>query len=398
MAFTKAYIPYGAYWSSPFSKWQGSLANEHAVELAAVTARKCFEARGIDPTQLENLYFGITVPQPSVFYGGPWLAGLLGSPGISGPMIGQACITGVVVTKMAAQDVEQGLVEASLAITGDRCSNGPHMVFASQKKPGATPVSEDWVWDNFGFDPWAKNSMLETAENVAAEHDVGRQQMDEVTARRYAQYQDALADDRAFQRRFMMPVEIGKGKRAKTIDGDEGIFPTTLDGLQGLKAVLPDGKVTFGSQTHPADGNAGLIVTTRERAAAMASDDKIEIQLLGFGSARTKKGYMAAAMVPAARAALDDAGLKADQMKAVKTHNPFAVNDIVLAKELGLDLETMNNYGCSLVWGHPQGPTAMRLLVELIEELAEKGGGHGLFAGCAAGDTAAGMVIEVRSK
>jgi acetyl-CoA acetyltransferase family protein len=395
MAFTKAYIPYGGYWSSPFSKWQGSLAGEHAIELAAATARTFFENRKIDPEQLDNLYHGQTVPQPHCFYGGPWLAGLLGSPGITGPVVGQACITGTTCMKLAAQDVEEGVARTSLVITLDRCSNGPHLYYPSQTAPGATGKSEDWVWDNFGFDPWAKNSMLQTAENVAKEHGVGREEQDVVTARRYAQYQDALADDRAFQRRYMVPVVIGKGKRAVTVEGDEGIFPTTLEGLRALKPVLPDGTVTFGSQTHPADGNAGLVVTTQERAAELSADPKIEVRILSMSTARTKKGYMAAATIPAARAALADAGLKPSDMAAVKTHNPFAVNDIVLAKELGFDLENMNNYGSSIVFGHPQAPTALRIVIELIEELALKGGGHGLFAGCAAGDTAAACIVKV---
>ncbi|MEE8412120.1 MAG: thiolase family protein, partial [Acidobacteriota bacterium] len=74
---------------------------------------------------------------------------------------------------------------------------------------------------------------------------------------------------------------------------------------------------------------------------------------------------------------------------------PFAVNDLYLAKELGLDANDFNNFGSSLIFGHPQGPTGMRLVIELIEELAQTGGGHGLFVGCAAGDTAAGVVVKV---
>jgi len=395
MPFTKAYIPYGGYWSSPFSKWQGSFANEHAIELAAGTARRFFEQRKIDPEGLDNLYHGQTVPQPHCFYGGPWLAGLLGSPAITGPVVGQACITGITCVKFAAQDVEDGTAATSLVVTLDRCSNGPHLYYPSQTAPGATGASEDWVWDNFGHDPWARNSMLQTAENVAAEHGITREQQDEVAARRYEQYGDALADDRAFQRRYMVGVEIGKGKRAKLVEEDEGIFPTTLEGLKKLKPVLPDGTVTFGSQTHPADGNAGLLVATKERAAELSADAKVEIRLIGMGAARTKKGYMAAATIPATHAALKDAGLKAADITAVKTHNPFAVNDIVLAKELGFDLENMNNYGSSIVFGHPQAPTALRIVIELIEELVLKGGGHGLFAGCAAGDTAAACVVKV---
>ena len=82
-------------------------------------------------------------------------------------------------------------------------------------------------------------------------------------------------------------------------------------------------------------------------------------------------------------------------MAAIKTHNPFAVNDLYFAKTMGVDWRGMNNYGCSLVWGHPQAPMGTRAVIELIEELALRGGGFGLFTGCAAGDTAMAVVLEV---
>jgi acetyl-CoA acetyltransferase len=104
---------------------------------------------------------------------------------------------------------------------------------------------------------------------------------------------------------------------------------------------------------------------------------------------------MAAAPVPAAEMALKDAGLKIEDMKAIKTHNPFIVNDINMAKRMEFDVMHMNNYGCSMVYGHPQSPTAGRLIAELLEELVMLGGGYGLWAGCAAGDTGAAMIFKV---
>ena len=103
------------------------------------------------------------------------------------------------------------------------------------------------------------------------------------------------------------------------------------------------------------------------------------------------------APVPAAQKALDMAGLTIADIDAVKTHNPFAVNDVVFARETGFDVNRMNNYGCSLIFGHPNGPTGMRLVIELIEELVQRGGGRGLFTGCAAGDTGMAVVVEVTS-
>jgi len=179
------------------------------------------------------------------------------------------------------------------------------------------------------------------------------------------------------------------------VEEDEGVTPSTAEGLARLKPVEPNGVLTFGAQTHPADGNCGFIVTTRERARELSADPHMEIQILSYGFSRAKRAYMAQAPVPAAEMALRNAGLKIKDMKAVKTHNPFAVNDINMAKQMNFDVMWMNNYGSSMIYGHPQGPTAGRLIVELLEELAMLGGGYGLWAGCAAGDSGASLVVKV---
>jgi acetyl-CoA acetyltransferase len=107
---------------------------------------------------------------------------------------------------------------------------------------------------------------------------------------------------------------------------------------------------------------------------------------------------MAQAIVPAARQALSRAGISLEEVRVIKSHNPFAVNDIYFCREMGVKPEAMNHYGSSLVWGHPQGPTGLRLIIETIEELILVGGGYGLFVGCAAGDTAAAAVVKVAGK
>ena len=403
MFFQRTFIPYGGYWSTPFCRWQGSLAHLHAVPFAADIAARALEERGISPQALNSLYFGITVPQRYSFYGGPWLAGLMGAETITGPMIGQACATGARLMALAGFEVEAsagaGEEPVLLTITADRCSNGPHLYYPSPMGPGGTGDTEDWVLDNFGYDPFARNAMIDTAENVAREAGITREEQDEMTLLRYQQYGDASKDNSAFLRRFMvMPIEVKDARGRKilaTVDGDEGVFPTTADGLARLKPVQQGGTVTYGTQTHPSDGNCGVIVTTRERARALSRDSNVEIQLLSYGEARAKKGYMAMAVVPAARQALSRAGISVEDVKVIKTHNPFAVNDIYFCREMGVRPEAMNNYGSSLIYGHAQGPTGHRLIIEVIEELVIAGGGYGLFVGCAAGDTGAGVVLKV---
>ena len=183
-------------------------------------------------------------------------------------------------------------------------------------------------------------------------------------------------------------------KKTIVVEEDEGITPCTAEGMARLK-TQPDCVVTFGAQTHPADGNAGIVVTSKERAKELSADGNITIQIVAYGYSRADKAHMPEAPVPAARMVLANAGIDAADLAAVKTHNPFTINDLAMGKLMGIDDSIFNNYGSSLIFGHPQGPTTMRLLVELIEELVMKGGGYGLLAGCAAGDSGAALVIKV---
>jgi acetyl-CoA acetyltransferase len=311
----------------------------------------------------------------------------------------QACATGVRTLLAATQEIELGMAGTALAITCDRTSNGPHLYYPNPRGPGGTGTAEDWMLDNFNCDPLGPHAMITTAENVVKKYGITTAQQHEVVLRREEQYRQSLADGAAFLKRFMtLPFDVptpNYRKSAGTLEADEGISHSTPEGLAKLRSVVEGGTITFGGQTHPADGNAAIVVTTAERARELSTDPKIAVRLHGFGLARAALAYMPEATIPAAQRALEQAGCSVSQMAAIKTHNPFAVNDLCFAKATGVDPMTMNNYGCSLVWGHPQAPMGTRSVIELIEELVMRGGGFGLFTGCAAGDTAMAVVIEV---
>lgn len=398
MLFTKVYLPYKGYYSSPFCRWQGKMANDNSVVLGATTANRWFSSRDLDPTMIDYLYYGTTVAQRHMFYSHTWAASMLvdGKKDLPALLVHQACTTSATCVHLAAVNVEVGTYETAFALMSDRTSNGPHIIWPNPLGPGGEVISENWNMDNFNYDPWGMKKMVQTAENVAAEAGITREESDSVALRRYEQYQDSLANDRAFQKRYMFPVEVTVSrKETMMVEEDEGIIPSTAEGLARLKPVEPNGVLTFGAQTHPADGNCGFIVTNRERARELSADPHMEIQIISYGFSRAKRAYMAQAPVPAAEMALRNAGLKIKDMKAVKTHNPFSVNDINMAKRMNFDVMWMNNYGSSMIYGHPQGPTAGRLIVELLEELVMLGGGYGLWAGCAAGDSGASLVVKV---
>lgn len=398
---TKAFIPYKGYYSTPFSRWQGSLANEHAVILAGNTSKRWLADKDWDPRMFDYLILGMTIGQPQWFYASPWAAALIGATDAPGVTISQACTTSATCLFQAAVGIETGLYENVYTLMTDRCSNGPHTIWPNPNGPGGEVISENWLMDNFNSDPNVGLKMIETAENVGKEGGFTKEQCDDLTLRRYEQYLMALENDRAFQKGYMFPAEVRVSKK-KTIlvEEDEGIMPSTKEGLAALKPMIPDGILTFGSQTHPADGNCALVVTSEERAKELSTDPSLNIQIISYGYSRAKPGYMAAAPVPAARMALEKAGLKIQDMKAVKTHNPFVVNDLYLGQQMGIDpMGTddpgFNNYGCSMIYGHPQGPTVGRLIIEGIEEVAMKGGGYLLWTGCAAGDTGGALILRI---
>jgi acetyl-CoA acetyltransferase len=388
----RAEIPYGCYWSTPFARWQGAFAHLNALEFCAEVTRRELARRDLAAAAFDHGVLGFTVPQKHSFYGLPWVAGLAGLGELAGPTIMQACATGVRVLAAGAQEIESGLARASLTLTCDRTSNGPHLYYPNPRGPGGTGSHEDWVMDNFSCDPLGPHAMVRTAENVAAKHRITTAEQHEVVLLREAQYQEALK--RGFHRRFMtLPFEVPQAKSA--LEGDEGIRFSSAEGLAKLKPVVEGGTVTFGGQTHPADGNAAIVLATPDKARELSRDAKIRIRLLGFGQSRAALAYMPEAPVPAAKRALEQAGIGFKDLKAIKTHNPFAVNDVLFSRSTGTPLERMNHYGSSLVWGHPQAPMGTRAVIELIEELVLAGGGHGLFTGCAAGDSAMALVLSV---
>lgn len=395
MKFENVFVPYRSYWSTPFCRWQGSLAGEHPLKLAAVCAAKSLAKSGCAAARLQGIHFGMTVSQAQSFYGAPWLAALIGADHITGPTISQACATSARVLASAAAAVETKSSNLVMAAAADRISNGPHIYYPDPSAPGGLGESENWVWDNFNQDPHAKVAMVQTAENVAAKFDISRAEQDALTLRRYEQYQMARADDCAFQSGYIQKVDLKSRHGSTTLSEDEGIVETTREGIEKLKPVIEGGSVTYATQTHPADGNAGMLLAGPDEAKDLSDESNVQIQLLAFGEGRAEKAHMGMAPVPAAQAALAAAELTMDDIAVVKTHNPFAVNDIYFSRQMNFGAEDMNNYGSSLIYGHPQGPTGLRLVIEMIEELVMTGGGYGLFTGCAAGDTGAAIVVKV---
>ena len=257
MSFSNAYIPLNHIWSTPFAKWQGTLAEVNSLDLAVETTRSALAARGTATDRFTHWALGQTVIQKGTFFGVTTVSRRLDAGKYACPWINRACATSAAVIDHLAAQVELGRHSATLGVLSDRTSNAPLVLWPTTKGPGGAPQQQHWMLDSFANDPTTGHGMLATAEFTASDGGFTREQADDLTLLRYEQYQRSLANDRAFQRRFMIDVRIPDRRGEIVLTEDEGVFPTTRDGLARLRPVNRDGIVTFGSQTHPADAAAG---------------------------------------------------------------------------------------------------------------------------------------------
>jgi acetyl-CoA acetyltransferase len=350
--------------------------------------------RSVPLDSLEYLILGSTVPWHWKFWNAPMLSALVGRR-LPGHHLEQACATGLQAVLAAAAQIENGDHDVAGVLTFDRTSDSPVGVFPERRAYERTMALAD-VWDNFGFDPATGGAMIATAGQAARKHKLDRREVDDLTLYRYEQYFEAKAAGTLEKTCVPLDLLNVQGRPLGRIDADLGIRRVTADSLRAMREL--DTCVTAGGQTHASDGMATLLMTTAERAAELSPRPEIDIRLIAKAEARAYPALMPEAPAIAVKRLLDRTGMTMADMAVVKNHNPFAVNDAIFAKVFDYDWRKMNTTGCSLVWGHPQGPTLTRSLIEGLEEAVALGGGNVLLFGCAAGDVGIAAVFSVNDK
>jgi acetyl-CoA acetyltransferase len=390
--FPRARIPYGTWGSSFFPAWQTSaLAEVNIGQFAGEAMNKILGMRKVPKRALEYLIIGSTIPWHWKFWNAPLVASCLGHR-VPGYHIEQACATGLQAIVLAASEIEGGAYDVVGVLTFDRTSDSPVGVFPERRGYRRTEVLAD-VWDNFGFDPATGNAMIKTAGLAARKYKIDREEVDDLTFYRYKQYFDTK--DSGWFDNVLVPLEVLniQGRSLGVIDEDNGVRPVSRSGLREMREL--DSCVTPGSQTHASDGMATLLVTGVDKAREISTRPEIDISFVGKIEVRTQPSLMPEAPAIAVQKLLKRTGLKIDDMAVVKNHNPFAVNDAIFAKVMNYDWQKMNTTGSSLVWGHPQGPTLTRIVIESLEEAVSLGGGYVLVFGCAAGDVGIATIFKV---
>ncbi|MEJ2339203.1 MAG: hypothetical protein P8Y10_08560 [Gemmatimonadales bacterium] len=379
----RARIPYGTWGSSYFPAWQTSaLAEVNIGQFAGESMNRILGLRKVPKSELEYLVIGSTIPWHWKFWNAPLVASCLGTR-IPGYHLEQACATGLQAVLHGGAEVETRSADVVGVLTFDRTSDSPVGVFPERRAHERTlPISD--VWDNFGFDPATGNAMIAAAGLAARKYKTDRAETDDLAFHRYQQYFEAK--ESGFLDRVLVPLDVlnVQGRPLGRVDEDLGVRPVSPAGLRAMREL--DTCVTSGTQTHASDGMACLLVTTEEKARELSPRPEIDIRFVAKAEVRTHPSLMPEAPAMAVGKLLEKTGSTMDDMAVVKNHNPFAVNDVIFSRVMDYDWHEMNKTGSSLVWGHPQGPTLTRILIEALEEAVSLGGGNVLVFGCAAGD------------
>jgi acetyl-CoA acetyltransferase family protein len=377
-----------------FGAFGGSLKDLSAIDLGAVAARHAIERSGVPAADIAHTVFGNAL-QTSVdaIYMARHVALKAGLP-IETPAVtvNRLCGSGFEAITQGAQLIMLGEAEAVLAGGGESMSQAPHVVRGARwgLRLGPAPL-EDLLWEALK-DPQCGFSMAETAENLADKYKLDRREVDEVAVGSQQRAKRAW-DDCVFTDE-VIPVPIKKKGQTIEFRADEHMRPdTTLEGLAALKPYFKqDGVVTAGNASGIADGAAATVIASE--AYAKARGLKPLGRLIAWGVVGVEPKYMGIGPAPAARKALQRAGMTLAQMDLVEVNEAFAPQYLAVEKELGLDRARTNVHGGAIAIGHPLAASGTRITLHLLHALRRAGKRFGLGSACIGGGQGLAVIVE----
>ena len=243
-------------------------------------------------------------------------------------------------------------------------------------------------------DPFGLGHMGITAENVATDYDISRQDMDEFALA--SQQRAANAIEQGYFSEQIVPVEVKERRQAVMFAEDE--HPrgqTTLDSLSALRpAFAKDGAVTAGNSSGINDGAAALVLASE--AVATSSDKKPLAKIIAYGFGGVPARIMGMGPVPASQMALERAGLTVSDIDVVESNEAFAAQACAVTRELGFASDIVNPNGGAIALGHPVGATGAIILTKLVYELHRRNARYGLATMCIGGGQGIAVIIDTK--
>lgn len=377
-----------------FGSFGGSLKDLSAIELGAIAARQALERSGVPAGDVGHAVFGNALQTSTdAIYMARHVALKAGLP-IETPAVtvNRLCGSGFEAITQGAQLIMLGETQVVLAGGAESMSQAPHVVRGARwgLRLGPAPL-EDLLWEALK-DPQCGFSMAETAENLAEKYKLSRTEVDEVAVG--SQHRAKQAWDACVFQDEVIAVPVKKKGQTVEFRADEHMRPeTTLEALAALKPYFKkDGLVTAGNASGISDGAAATVIASE--AYAKAHGLKPLGRLVAWGVVGVEPKYMGIGPAPAARKALEKAGLTLAQMDLVEVNEAFAPQYLAVEKELGLDRSKTNVHGGAIAIGHPLAASGARITIHLLHALRRAGKRLGLGSACIGGGQGLAVIVE----
>jgi acetyl-CoA C-acetyltransferase len=378
---------------TPIGRFGGALSSLTAPELGGKAAAEAIARAGVRPEEIGETIFGCARqagvgPNP-----GRQVSRLAGVPdSVPAFTVNQACASGMKAVLLAAQAVLLGEADTLLAGGTESMSRVPHLLPGARfgMRMGRQELVDGMFRDGF-LCPLCGELMGETAEALARDYGIGRQEQDRFAAESQRRCQEAR--DQGLFRDEIAPVEVPGPRGIVLVEADEhpraGVTEASLAKLPPVFA--PEGSVTAGSSSGITDGAAALIVSSSPGSSA---DRGPVVRLSAWASAGVDPRRMGIGPVPAVRRLLQRTSLSIDQIDVVEINEAFAAQVLACQRELGIDPSRLNPRGGAIALGHPIGCSGARLLVTLSHEMIRRDARYGIASLCVSGGMGVAALLE----
>ena len=382
---------------TPIGRYGGALAGLKAAELGAAAAAESLRRAGLEPGDVDDVVWACARQAGAGPNVGRQIAYRAGVPEtVPASTVNQACGSGLKAIILAAQEVALGRARAVLAGGVESMSRVPYYAEGARwgLRMGDAELVDGMHRDGF-LDPLSGLLMGETAENLARQYEVTREEQDAFALRSQRRAAEAIEGGRFDSE--IVPVEVkGRKGEPRAVARDEHPrADTTAEALAKLAPVFSkDGTVTAGNSSGITDGAAAVVVAGEE--ALRASGGRMEplARVVDYEFAGVAPEVMGVGPVPAVRRLLERQKLTLDRVDLVELNEAFAAQVIACDRELGFDAARLNVNGGAIALGHPIGCTGVRITTTLLHEMRRRGARLGLATLCVSGGLGVALLVE----
>ena len=379
---------------TPMAEYNGAFSEVSAIDLGVQAAKEALRRSGVEPSEVDHAIFGNALQTSGdAIYGARHVALKAGVPKeVPALTVNRLCGSGFESIVQGAHRILLGEATTVLAGGMENMSQAPHVLRGARRgwKLGQGQLEDSLMVAL--LDSYCGLYMAQTSDRVAAKYGISRADQDAYALSSQKRAAEAWAACRLSEE--VVPVEVKAGRKTVRVEKDDHLRPDST--LEGLAALPPsfgkEGSVTAGNASGIVDGAAAVVVTSADNAAAKGR--KPLGRLVSWAVVGVEPELMGLGPAPAARQAIARAGLRQEDIGLWEINEAFAGQILGVARELGLDLATLNVNGGAIALGHPLAATGTRCTLTLLKEMRRRGVRYGLAGACIGGGQGIAVVVE----